>query len=362
MTVIAGRLIAGARMPAGRNADNLLSRLAVPAPFKSQYPAALAAGSSAKFTDAVRLGSSLQALATASAYYTLYGWFSADLNVKASGTFVGSIAGTELTVTSGAAVVGEVISGAGVTLGTTIQSYSATTGKFTVYPSQTVASTTFTATPLAVALYGVGPTGTVLSPMFGGIPTATLGAGANAREALNIAGSTGSGGSGTGQVASFRGVLPNLDGSAGYRVAIAGIFAQALGERYLVGLLGVGGATMGAFGIVNSKIGAVARRTSADAALQLTSSVAVSGNRVIAVFSVDPVAGTLTIHVDGVLAGTIALATSGAKVDFGSAATIVIGNLGSSGARAGVVTDVVVAPLTTSEATLRMALLLANPS
>jgi hypothetical protein len=84
--------------------------------------------------------------------------------------------------------------------------------------------------------------------------------------------------SGTGQVASFRGVLPNLDGSTGYRVAIGGVFAQALGERYLVELLGVGGATMGAFGIVGSK--------------------------------------------------TIA------TIDFGSAATIVIGNLGSSGARA----------------------------
>jgi hypothetical protein len=72
------------------------------------------------------------------------------------GTMTASIAGTTMTVTaviSGAFAVGQVISGTGVTNGTTITSLGTGTGgigTYTVSQSQTVASTTITAaTPLA---------------------------------------------------------------------------------------------------------------------------------------------------------------------------------------------------------------------
>ena len=70
-----------------------------------------------------------------------------------NGVVTGSIATTTLTVTavtSGSLAVGDVISGTGVTIGTTITAFltgTGGTGTYTVSVSQTVASTTITAVP-----------------------------------------------------------------------------------------------------------------------------------------------------------------------------------------------------------------------
>ncbi|MDE1007006.1 MAG: DUF3383 family protein [Paraburkholderia fungorum] len=70
----------------------------------------------------------------------------------------GSIAGTTLTVasvTSGAVAIGQVLTGTGVTAGTKVTGFltgSGAAGTYTVDTSQTVASTTITGTPAAVAV------------------------------------------------------------------------------------------------------------------------------------------------------------------------------------------------------------------
>lgn len=74
-----------------------------------------------------------------------------DLKSMVGSTFTGSISGTTLTVTAvtaGALVVGQVISGSGITVGTTITGLgngSGGTGTYSVSVSQSVSSTTITA-------------------------------------------------------------------------------------------------------------------------------------------------------------------------------------------------------------------------
>ncbi len=66
----------------------------------------------------------------------------------------GSISGTTLTLTSGTPEVGQTITGAGVTTGTTIVAFTGTPGQYIVNTSQTVASEAISAGDLSAAITG----------------------------------------------------------------------------------------------------------------------------------------------------------------------------------------------------------------
>ncbi|NBT27459.1 MAG: hypothetical protein EBT09_13140, partial [Actinobacteria bacterium] len=78
----------------------------------------------------------------------------------ASIPFTGSIAGTSLTSSVGGLTIGQVISGAGVTPGTTITGGA---GPYTISPSQTVSSTSMTASGPSLALNTTSPASTGLA-------------------------------------------------------------------------------------------------------------------------------------------------------------------------------------------------------
>ncbi|NBQ33689.1 MAG: hypothetical protein EBU21_17350, partial [Proteobacteria bacterium] len=79
----------------------------------------------------------------------------------ASIPFTGSIAGTSLTSSVGGLTIGQVISGAGVTPGTTITGGAAS--PYTISPSQTVSSTSMTASGPSLALNTTSPASTGLA-------------------------------------------------------------------------------------------------------------------------------------------------------------------------------------------------------
>ncbi|MBS0636376.1 MAG: alkaline phosphatase D family protein [Verrucomicrobia bacterium] len=82
-----------------------------------------------------------------------------------SASFTGSISGSTLTVTaaSGTLAINQILSGAGVTPGTAITAFgtgTGGTGTYTITPSQTVASTSMSATPVSQVTLGFGATNT----------------------------------------------------------------------------------------------------------------------------------------------------------------------------------------------------------
>lgn len=99
------------------------------------------------------------------------------------GVVTGSIAGTTLTVTavtSGALAVGQVISGSGVTAGTTITGFltgTGGTGTYTVSETQTVSSTTINAGPLTVEFDSIASAFVIRGGTPGAVGTLTYASG-----------------------------------------------------------------------------------------------------------------------------------------------------------------------------------------